>query len=40
MTVKLFLAFSVTVRVASFALLAGVLIGLVLAMQLTPVPGS
>jgi hypothetical protein len=40
MTVKIFLALSVTVRAAVFALLAGVLIGLVLATQLAPVPGS
>jgi len=39
MTVRLFCAISTTVRVAGFALLAGVVIGILLAVQLAPVPG-
>jgi hypothetical protein len=39
-TMRIFLAISVTVRVAFFSLLAGLVIGLVLASQLAPVPGS
>ncbi len=37
---RIFLAVSVTIRVAVFSLLAGLIIGLVLAAQFAPVPGS
>lgn len=37
---RLFLAVSVTVRVAVFALITGLILGLALAGQFAPVPGS
>jgi hypothetical protein len=40
MTVRIYCAFSTAFRVALFAVLAGVIVGLVIAGQLSSVPGS